>query len=692
MFIVLNQEKIYKLYFFMLIIKRGITVRENKEFLFALFLGAIFLFTIFSSFSFLPTISAAANITNITSPINGTNYTVGDTLTITCGADQSNGGHIRNVTVWYNATAFSQGTPGMGTLLVTNISNTTANQSVFTTTYTINATLPDSTDFAFWCEYWNLSNGYVYNTTANANITIDQNASTIAIYSVATDASTRYFNITNKTNTQLLALNISVTDATIGLADSAFCFIDMNGTNQSVSLSKTSSTQGWCNITGLNLTNHADAHRQIRIYVNDSLDNGRLNNSRYVTIDSNGPTVSIYSARTGDADPYVNATAKKNTALLTVNISVTDLFTGVGDTTYCVIDANGTNQTVSLSKTSSTQGWCNTTALSLANHADDNRQIRIYINDTFDNDRLNQSNYVRIDTSNPSPSASCSDIETGNSFGCSCSTSDGLSGVNTTSTSSTSPDGTGTPSSTGSFTYTCTSEDNAGNIASSTATYIVNQPPSSAGSSSGGGGGGSGTVSSSSSNVFTSITPNKVSVMKNFGEETGVKEIQIQVKNNAQNVKVTVSKYDGKPAEVSVERTGKTYQYMEINVENIDENLEKAIVTFKVEKTWTSENSVDKDNVVVSKFNEEAGEWNELTTIYSSEDDTYFYYDVELTSFSFFAISEKVMEEEEKTTGIGTLLGGEMVEKAKNMKWLWVIIVVVIVAVASGIALRMKKR
>lgn len=88
----------------------------------------------------------------------------------------------------------------------------------------------------------------------------------------------------------------------------------------------------------------------------------------------------------------------------------------------------------------------------------------------------------------PTASATCSPttVQTGDSFPCTCSGTDSgatASGVSTSTGSSNSPDGVSRPVNTGTFTYTCTVIDNAGNTASTTATYTITQPPSSGSSS-----------------------------------------------------------------------------------------------------------------------------------------------------------------------------------------------------------------
>ena len=239
-----------------------------------------------------------------------------------------------------------------------------------------------------------------------------------------------------------------------------------------------------------------------------------------------------------------------------------------------------------------------------------------------------------------------------------------------------------------SYSYIVTCTDTAGNAGSSSAASF-----STTGCSSSGTGGTTTPQPKKASYSFSKITPGNVSIMKNFDAETGVKVIQINVNNEVQNVKITVTKYDNKPAEVSVEKTGKVYQYLQIAATNLGNNLDKAIVQFKVEKSWISSNGLDKDKISVFKFNENSKEWNELLTVYNSSDNTYDFFDVELTSFSFFAISEKtvvVVEDEDEASlenGETSTTGGT--EKG-NLKWLWIVVVVLVVLFVVAIMNREK--
>ena len=410
------------------------------------------------------------------------------------------------------------------------------------------------------------------------------------------------------------------------------------------------------------------------------------NVTRNVTVDNTAPTLAAYSGATLTA--YANGTSIKTNATLTgsvfpnnltLNISVTDATVGLLNTTElnCFINiGGGLNHTVPLLA----GRWCNSTDINITGLTDGNKTLNVYINDTLNNMRLNNTLVVQVDATAPAPTATCSSttVSTGETFPCSCSTSDATSGINSVSSggTSTSPDGTATPSSTGVFTYTCSAVDNGGLTASATKSYTVTQTPGGGGVGSGGGGT---TASEPQIYSFSKITPGAASIAKYSDPELGLKQIEINVNSEAQSVKITVTKYDGKPAEVSVSKTGKVYQYIQIETQNLATKLDKAKVQFKVEKSWASSNGLDKDEVAVSKFDETGEKWNELPTTFASEDSDFYYYDTEVTGFSYFAISEKGVVAEEAETG--TPGGAGAAEGGGMSTWWWVVVAVVVLLV-----------
>jgi len=115
--------------------------------------------------------------------------------------------------------------------------------------------------------------------SSNVTFLIDSTAPTITL--------PFYTNATQKRNIDTLTLNVSVSDVGVG---GSSCYIDVNGTNQTFSVSN-----GWCNTTLLYLTGLTDGNKTIRVYANDTLNNMALNNSYVVWIDTTAPVVTLLS-------------------------------------------------------------------------------------------------------------------------------------------------------------------------------------------------------------------------------------------------------------------------------------------------------------------------------------------------------------------------------------------------------------
>jgi len=116
------------------------------------------------------------------------------------------------------------------------------------------------------------------NSTTNVSIYVDSTIPTIIL--------PEYANATLIRNNQNLTLNVLVSDGLSGLIGSV-CLINVNGTNQSVSVSS-----GWCNSSIINLTDLSDGNQTINVYVNDSVNNFGLNSSYVAQIDTTSPILS----------------------------------------------------------------------------------------------------------------------------------------------------------------------------------------------------------------------------------------------------------------------------------------------------------------------------------------------------------------------------------------------------------------
>ncbi len=373
-----------------------------------------------------------------------------------------------------------------------------------------------------------------------------------------------------------------------------------------------------------------------------------------ITIDNTPPNVS--STLVGQVG-YGNYSGT-----ITFNVSVNDLTVGMGWVFFNITYSNGTQ--VNFSSATYSGGYYSL-SINIATFQEDRYNVTIYANDTLNN--LNKSikiGYLTFDKTSPTGSLSCSpsQVHVGDIVSCSCSGSDTSSGVSSYG-SNLNP----STKQTGTFTEYCTITDYAGNSVTVGGAYTVEMygsnvvkpkptttPPVTTTSPE---------IRINKTQSWTKITPGVVEVMKDFNSDIGVKEIQIEVKNQAQNVEVSVIKYDSKPANVSVSKAG-VYKYLQIEDKNLEQNLDKAIINIQVEKSWALANNLAKEDIALFRYSKVSQKWDELTTTLKEEDSTYYYYNVELTGFSYFAIAEK--------------------ETQKGNALVWIIISLVVLVVLAG--------
>lgn len=86
---------------------------------------------------------------------------------------------------------------------------------------------------------------------------------------------------------------------------------------------------------------------------------------------------------------------------------------------------------------------------------------------------------------------------------------------------------------------------------------------------------------------------------------------------------------------------GEIYSYLNIWAGNdgvaAPENIENAVIGFKVNKTWVSENRIDIDSITLDCY--EGEKWNSLSTKRTAEDEDYIYLEAETSCFSHFVIT-----------------------------------------------------
>ena len=144
--------------------------------------------------------------------------------------------------------------------------------------------------------------------------------------------------------------------------------------------------------------------------------------------------------------------------------------------------------------------------------------------------------------------------------------------------------------------------------------------------------------------LFDRLVPGAAKIMRIQKEEIGIREIEISVKNQVNNVRITVTKLEGKPATVVHEVSGKVYQYIEITAENLgDENVSQAKIRFEVDTSWINENRIDKHTVALYRYANDT--WQKLNTTMINETESYVTYEAVTPGFSVFAISGETVKE-----------------------------------------------
>ncbi|AKB17929.1 hypothetical protein MSWHS_1066 [Methanosarcina sp. WWM596] len=133
---------------------------------------------------------------------------------------------------------------------------------------------------------------------------------------------------------------------------------------------------------------------------------------------------------------------------------------------------------------------------------------------------------------------------------------------------------------------------------------------------------------------------------------TSIAYIEFDPKKTAGKTTTIVETLKEKSTLVTELPSGKVYENTNIWVGNegtaSPDNIENAVVGFKVEKTWIKLNDVDSSSVKLWKFDD--GNWVELSTSQTGEDDDYVYYEADTPGFSTFSIMALYPEEDPEST------------------------------------------
>lgn len=185
---------------------------------------------------------------------------------------------------------------------------------------------------------------------------------------------------------------------------------------------------------------------------------------------------------------------------------------------------------------------------------------------------------------------------------------------------------------------------------------ISSQDISSSPSGGGGGGGGAATPK-----ITVTTSEGKAEIKIDFlpaNKETTVTipdtenmpfaSLGINVNKKVSDVEMTITTLDEKPENISADISGKVKDYIQIDTDVKDADINNVTNAFKVPLSWIEDNNIDKEQVALNRYADD--KWNTLTTTKSSEDSDYVYYSTTSPGFSYFGISGQVAEEAPATT------------------------------------------
>jgi len=173
-----------------------------------------------------------------------------------------------------------------------------------------------------------------------------------------------------------------------------------------------------------------------------------------------------------------------------------------------------------------------------------------------------------------------------------------------------------------------------------------------ASTSSGGGGGGTPTVTYEEKSIGTLAAGSTKAIAFTKSSTLAVTEITVTVKNKVTNAKIKVDT-GSLPSGASKPSTkGTVYKYIDITKTGMtDDDIEKAVINFKVKKSWLTDKGYGIDAVSLHRYNNK--KWEKLETSRVGFGAEYYYYSSESSGFSTFAITAEkapAVKPAEKTT------------------------------------------
>lgn len=218
-------------------------------------------------------------------------------------------------------------------------------------------------------------------------------------------------------------------------------------------------------------------------------------------------------------------------------------------------------------------------------------------------------------------------------------------------------------------------EDDAGNVnASPACTFSVDYSSSGVSHSSGGGGsGGGGGSPEAQSNVEAKelsqqFLSNGKHVKFEFSQgATCIMYVEFDAKRTAGKTTTIAEMLKKKSGLVSELPAGTVYRNVNLWVGNggvaSSENIENAVIGFRVEKAWLEENGVDAADISLWHYD---NGWSELETRKVGEDDVYVYFEADTPGFSPFVIVANGVAPEDSTPTATEILPVDSASEPEN--------------------------
>ncbi len=510
---------------------------------------------------------------------------------------------------------------------------------------------------------WRVPTSLGFSMYSNGNETFNftfSNLTTVAPQTISGTANATYrFNVTNWDNTtRMYNITATATGATSRINGSSLLQVNLTTNTSAIFvLDLNSSASG-----DYTAVVFATLYNDPSVVLNSTSD---LLTTINFTVDAIVPSVVIRAINTKSNNSWTN------NLTLRINTTVVDGLISYWNIT--IHNMTNTSQVITSNRTAGSN--ISNLFVTLNVSVDGNYTVNLTAFDT-----LNNSNstlfVIRLDTVSPTSSVSCdqSSITVGTTITCTCTAADALSGVATQTFSSETP----SVSSAGTFTSTsCTVADNAGNsVVGSGVSYTV----TAASSSSSSGGGATGTGGGSSSGV-TGQFEKKVWSLINAGETATIEvkkdgmtaiKIEFKITEKAAGAWVNVKRVEKSdmPSSTSSALSNIAYQYMEITKSSSlkDTAISEGKIEFKVEKSWLTQNKLDKNAVALFRYAD--SKWNELKANILKEDDKLVYYSASTPGFSYFAVgksSAEPVKEEAKEEPLVETKEPTVLEEEKNV-------------------------